>query len=74
MVCTDKPLPNYQQSGPIKKVSPDVYQMCFEYTLTAKIAPAWNTVGYNYLINNRDFLTTSGPQDGVQLKISTNGE
>lgn len=44
--------------------------MCFLYTMTAKLAPVWNYLGPNYYINNRDFLKTPGPQDGIKLKIT----
>lgn len=54
--------------------TPEIFQMCFKYTLTAKMAPIWNTLGYDYLINNRDFLTTSGMQEGVQFHISSDGK
>ncbi|XP_059059435.1 uncharacterized protein C18orf63-like [Achroia grisella] len=60
------------QDGSIKKTTADIFEMCFVYTMTAKIAPLWNTIGTNYLINNRDFLTTKGPQDGLQYHIASN--
>lgn len=47
--------------------------MCFEYTMTAKIAPNWNTLGNNYLINNREFLTCEKPQHGLEYNIICNG-
>ncbi|KAI8427701.1 hypothetical protein MSG28_002151, partial [Choristoneura fumiferana] len=59
------------QAGAIRSTTPEIFQMCFNYTFTAKMAPIWNTLGYNYLINNRDFLTTSGIQEGVQFHISS---
>ncbi|KAM3959030.1 uncharacterized protein C18orf63 [Aphomia sociella] len=58
------------QDGAIKKITPEIFEMCFQYTLTAKIAPMWNIIGSNYLINNRDFLISKGPQDGIQYRIS----
>lgn len=42
--------------------------------MTARIAPIWNTLGDNYLINNRDFLTTNGPQEGVKYNVSVDGK
>ncbi|KAF9411260.1 hypothetical protein HW555_009917 [Spodoptera exigua] len=58
------------QDGGIREVTLEVYQKCFHYTMTARIAPVWNTMEENYLINNRDFLTTKGPQEGVKYSIS----
>ncbi|XP_023954724.1 uncharacterized protein C18orf63 [Bicyclus anynana] len=58
------------EAGPICEVTSEIYQMCFHYTMSAKIAPAWNILGYNYFINNRNFLTETGPQDGVRYKIA----
>lgn len=63
----------YSKDGAIKTVNPEVFQMCFSYTLTAKLAPVWNTMGNEYLINNRDFLTSRGPQDGIKYHIWSNG-
>ncbi|KAJ8726260.1 hypothetical protein PYW07_000958 [Mythimna separata] len=40
--------------------------------MTARIAPVWNTLEDNYLINNRDFLTSKGPQEGVKYNVSVN--
>lgn len=40
--------------------------------MTARIAPVWNTMEEIYLINNRDFLTTKGPQEGIKYNISVN--
>lgn len=48
--------------------------MCFCYTMSAKLAPSWNVLGYNYFINNRDFLTASGPQDGIKCLSSVDGK
>ncbi|XP_045764656.1 uncharacterized protein C18orf63-like [Maniola jurtina] len=60
------------QDGTIGQVTSEIYQMCFHYTMSAKIAPIWNVLGYNHLINNRDFLTAPGPQDGIQCTIVAN--
>ncbi|KAJ0181754.1 hypothetical protein K1T71_002476 [Dendrolimus kikuchii] len=60
------------QNGSIQKTTPDIFKMCFEYTMTAKIAPNWNTLGTNYLINNRNFLTCNKPQDGLEYHILCN--
>ncbi|CAF4758459.1 unnamed protein product [Pieris macdunnoughi] len=58
------------QDGDIRKVDSDIYKMCFYYTMGAKMAPTWNTLGYNYFINNRNFLTTAGIQEGIQCFYS----
>ncbi|XP_050675532.1 uncharacterized protein C18orf63-like [Leptidea sinapis] len=60
------------QDGEIRHVDIHVYLECFRYTVAAKIAPLWNTIGYNYLINNREFLTASGPQDGLKYSMNAN--
>ncbi|XP_035446506.2 uncharacterized protein C18orf63-like [Spodoptera frugiperda] len=60
------------QDGGIKEVTPEIYEKCFHYTMTARIAPVWNTMEEIYLINNRDFLTTKGPQEGIKYNISVN--
>ncbi|XP_013133593.1 PREDICTED: uncharacterized protein C18orf63-like [Papilio polytes] len=60
------------QDGAIRQVTPEMFLMCFRYTMTARIAPTCNTIGYNYLINNRNFLSTSGPQDGMKYQVSLN--
>jgi hypothetical protein len=41
--------------------------------MTAKLAPVWNTLGANYLVNDRDFLTKKVPLEGIKYVISTNG-
>ncbi|XP_075991513.1 uncharacterized protein C18orf63-like [Anticarsia gemmatalis] len=61
------------QDGAIRTTTPDIFQMCFHYTMGAKIAPIWNTIGENYLVNNRDFLLTKGPQDGVRYNVLVDG-
>ncbi|XP_028174767.1 uncharacterized protein C18orf63-like [Ostrinia furnacalis] len=58
------------QEGSINPVTPELYEMCFQYTMTAKLAPIWNLVGNEYFVNNRDFLIAKGPQEGVRYHIS----
>ncbi|CAH0603239.1 unnamed protein product [Chrysodeixis includens] len=60
------------QDGGIQLVTPEIFRLCFHYTMTARLAPIWSALGDNYLINNRDFLTQKGPQEGVQFEISVN--
>ncbi|CAB3231171.1 unnamed protein product [Arctia plantaginis] len=60
------------QDGGIRTTTPEIFQICFRYTMNARIAPLWNTLGENYLINNRDFLITKGPQDGVSYNVLVN--
>nr|XP_021189251.2 uncharacterized protein C18orf63 [Helicoverpa armigera] len=60
------------QNGGIRSATPEIYQKCFHYTMTARIAPVWNTLQDNYLINNRDFLVTRGPQEAVKYCIVVN--
>ncbi|XP_060802831.1 uncharacterized protein C18orf63 [Amyelois transitella] len=62
------------QDGPIREPTSELFEMCFEYTMTARLAPIWNALGSDYLINNRNFLTSKGPQEGVKYKIKTKGE
>ncbi|XP_041978202.1 U2 small nuclear ribonucleoprotein auxiliary factor 35 kDa subunit-related protein 1 [Aricia agestis] len=63
-----------QQVGNINKVTKEMFATCFRYTMTARMAPIWNVLGYNYMINNRDFLTATGPQNGIQLFLNSNGD
>ncbi|XP_068621470.1 uncharacterized protein C18orf63-like [Battus philenor] len=58
------------QQGDMREVSPEKYLMCFQYTMTARLAPTWNTLGYDYLINNRNFLSATGPQNGIKYNLS----
>ncbi|XP_063376794.1 uncharacterized protein C18orf63-like [Cydia fagiglandana] len=58
-----------RQDGAIRSTTPEIFKMCFTYTMTAKIAPTWNVLGFDYLVNNRDFLTTNGIQEGVKYQI-----
>ncbi|KAG7311626.1 hypothetical protein JYU34_002674 [Plutella xylostella] len=62
------------QEGEIHAVTAEMFQLCFKYTITAKIAPVWNTLGTSYYINNRDFLTASGPQNGLQYAITSDDD
>lgn len=48
--------------------------MCFQYTLTAKLAPTWNVLGSNYFVNNRDFLIEKRPQEGIKYQIKTSSK
>lgn len=45
-------------------VTPELYQSCLRYTLTARISPNWNKVG-EWLIQGRDFLTHRGAVNAV---------
>ncbi|XP_045511053.1 uncharacterized protein C18orf63-like [Colias croceus] len=60
------------QEGDIRNVDDEIYKTCFYYTMGAKIAPLWNMLGHNYFINNRSFLTTSGPQEGIKCILTIN--
>ncbi|PIK50053.1 hypothetical protein BSL78_13062 [Apostichopus japonicus] len=53
---------------PVRVIS-SVFQSCFTYTLTAKLAPQWNKVGEFY-INGRDFLSNPGPLPAVNLDLN----
>ncbi|KAL0894667.1 hypothetical protein ABMA27_013218 [Loxostege sticticalis] len=57
------------QEGSISLVTPESFQICFQYTLSARLAPLWNTLGNEYFINNRDFLVAKGPQAGIRYHI-----
>ncbi|XP_053606156.1 uncharacterized protein C18orf63-like [Plodia interpunctella] len=60
--------------GDVKASTAELFQMCFQYTMSARMAPIWNTLGSNYLINNRDFLTTKGHQEGLKYQIKSNDQ
>lgn len=63
----------FKDSG-IRTTTPEIFQICFRYTMIARVAPLWNTLGENYLIKNRDFLTTKGPQEGISYNVLMNGK
>ncbi|RVE42735.1 hypothetical protein evm_012618 [Chilo suppressalis] len=60
------------QEGTVGQVSPEIYQMSFQYTMLAKLAPMWNTLGLEYLVNNRNFLLSKEPQEGIKYQCITN--
>ncbi|XP_062524164.1 uncharacterized protein C18orf63 isoform X2 [Bombyx mori] len=57
------------QQGRIKNATPELFERCFHYTMTAKLAPVWNVLGYNFMINNREFLTSTKSEDGIKYSI-----
>ncbi|XP_049888251.1 uncharacterized protein C18orf63-like [Pectinophora gossypiella] len=57
------------QEGAIRQVTSEKFQASLHYTITAKLAPHWNVLGHEYLINNRNFLTSNEPQDGVKFNV-----
>ncbi|XP_072169420.1 uncharacterized protein [Diadema setosum] len=57
------------QYGEPKKVYAAVFQVCFCYTLKAKLAPLWNKVG-EYYVQGRDFITSTGLLGAVNLEIN----
>ncbi|XP_006837652.1 PREDICTED: uncharacterized protein C18orf63 homolog [Chrysochloris asiatica] len=54
--------------GP-ERVIPVILQNCLSYSLTVRLAPAWNQTGH-LLVQGRDFLSQMGKQSAVVLNIS----
>ncbi|XP_034374419.1 uncharacterized protein C18orf63 homolog [Arvicanthis niloticus] len=52
-----------------QRVTPAILQNCLSYSLTAKLAPAWNRTGH-LLVQGRDFLSNMGKQSAVVLDIN----
>ncbi|XP_008848915.1 uncharacterized protein C18orf63 homolog [Nannospalax galili] len=54
---------------PPQRLIPAVLQTCLSYSLTARLAPAWNRAGH-LLVQGRDFLSQMGKQSAVVLDIN----
>ncbi|XP_039694871.1 uncharacterized protein C18orf63 homolog [Pteropus medius] len=52
-----------------QRVIPVILQNCLSYTLTARLAPAWNKTGH-LLVQGREFLSQMGKQRAVVLNIN----
>ncbi|XP_027259557.2 uncharacterized protein C18orf63 homolog [Cricetulus griseus] len=52
-----------------QRVIPVILQNCLSYSLTARLAPAWNRTGH-LLVQGRDFLSHMGKQSAVVLDIN----
>ncbi|XP_007950927.1 uncharacterized protein C18orf63 homolog [Orycteropus afer afer] len=52
-----------------QRVIPVILQTCLSYSLTARLAPAWNQTGH-LLIQGRDFLSQLGKQSAIVLDIT----
>ncbi|XP_028624792.1 uncharacterized protein C18orf63 homolog [Grammomys surdaster] len=52
-----------------QRVTPAILQNCLSYSLTARLAPAWNRTGH-LLVQGRDFLSNMGKQSAVVLDIN----
>ncbi|XP_051707057.2 uncharacterized protein C18orf63 homolog [Oryctolagus cuniculus] len=52
-----------------QRVIPVILQNCLSYSLTARLAPAWNRAGH-LLVQGRDFLSQIGKQSAVVLDIN----
>ncbi|XP_052229839.1 uncharacterized protein C18orf63-like isoform X2 [Dreissena polymorpha] len=57
-----------QVSSPYS-VSTELYQACLQYTITARLSPAWNKAG-PWLIQGRDFLTQKGCSNAVRMDLT----
>ncbi|XP_070575549.1 uncharacterized protein C18orf63-like [Ptychodera flava] len=70
-------LPKFQKMGlQVEKASrlfPHIFQSCFVYTLTAKLAPGWNKVA-NLFVHGRDFLTSSDKLNAVKMNMNVTNE
>ncbi|XP_059974364.1 uncharacterized protein C18orf63 homolog [Mesoplodon densirostris] len=52
-----------------QQVIPVILQSCLSYSLTARLAPAWNKAGH-LLVQGREFLSQMGKQSAVVLDIN----
>ncbi|XP_060986625.1 uncharacterized protein C18orf63 homolog [Dama dama] len=52
-----------------QQVIPIILQNCLSYSLTARLAPAWNKAGH-LLVQGREFLSQMGKQSAVELDIN----
>ncbi|XP_054439356.1 uncharacterized protein C18orf63 homolog [Pteronotus mesoamericanus] len=52
-----------------QRVIPVILQNCLSYSLTARLAPAWNKTGH-LLVQGREFLSQMGKQNAVVLDIN----
>ncbi|XP_070277655.1 uncharacterized protein C18orf63 homolog [Myotis yumanensis] len=52
-----------------RRVIPVILQNCLSYSLTARLAPAWNKTGH-LLVQGREFLSQMGKQNAVALDIN----
>ncbi|CAH7083814.1 Gm17266 [Phodopus roborovskii] len=52
-----------------QRVIPVILQNCLSYSLTARLAPAWNRTGH-LLVQGKDFLSHMGKQSAVVLDIN----
>ncbi|XP_059102444.1 uncharacterized protein C18orf63 homolog [Peromyscus eremicus] len=52
-----------------QRVIPVILQNCLSYSLTARLAPAWNRAGH-LLVQGRNFLSHMGKQNAVVLDIN----
>ncbi|XP_007449739.1 PREDICTED: uncharacterized protein C18orf63 homolog [Lipotes vexillifer] len=52
-----------------QRVIPVILQNCLSYSLTARLAPAWNKAGH-LLVQGREFLSQMGKQSAVVLDIN----
>ncbi|XP_070309071.1 uncharacterized protein C18orf63 homolog isoform X2 [Odocoileus virginianus] len=52
-----------------QQVVPIILQNCLSYSLTARLAPAWNKAGH-LLVQGREFLSQMGKQSAVELDIN----
>ncbi|XP_004422734.1 PREDICTED: uncharacterized protein C18orf63 homolog [Ceratotherium simum simum] len=52
-----------------QRVIPVILQNCLSYSLTTRLAPAWNKTGH-LLVQGREFLSQMGKQNAVVLDIN----
>ncbi|KAM9633257.1 uncharacterized protein C18orf63 homolog [Trichechus inunguis] len=52
-----------------QRVIPVILQNCLSYSLTARLAPAWNKTGH-LLVQGKDFLSQMGKQNAIVLDIN----
>ncbi|XP_063087513.1 uncharacterized protein C18orf63 homolog [Cavia porcellus] len=52
-----------------QRVIPAILQNCISYSLTTRLAPAWNRAGH-LLVQGKDFLSQMGKQSAVVLDVN----
>ncbi|KAF4523720.1 hypothetical protein B566_EDAN011584, partial [Ephemera danica] len=55
-------------------VTDGLLQICLQYTLKARLAPKWNQLGTNLLVQGRDFLLDTTPMSAVKIEFIVQGD
>lgn len=55
-------------------VTDSLLQTCLKYTLKARLAPMWNQLGANLLVQGRDFLMETAPMSAIKIEFIVQGD